>query len=162
MVLQNFKLKLHHRRFNFLGKFIHSFIINLNEDLEHVNNIISQLKLEEYRNIQLQKLSDGNLQKAFIGRALAQNSPMIILDEPTTHLDEENKYHLKIVERFAKTNNKNHSFSSHDWRLAKEFVDKIWFINEQNLQEGFMEDILLKNDLLTNPRFLPSMKTLFQ
>lgn len=39
----------------------------------------------------LQQLSDGNLQKAFIGRALVQNTSVIILDEPTTHLDEKNK-----------------------------------------------------------------------
>ena len=121
--------------------------------MEDVNNIISQLKLEEYRTTSLQKLSDGNLQKAFIGRALAQNSPVIILDEPTTHLDEENKIIiLKLLRDLAKNHDKIILFSSHDWRLAKEFADKIWFINDQNLQEGLAEDILLKNNLLTNPR----------
>lgn len=138
-----------------LGKFIHlPYYYKLEkEDLEDVNNIISQLKLDEYRNIPLQKLSDGNLQKAFIGRALAQNSPMIILDEPTTHLDEENKINiLKLLRDLAKNHKKIILFSSHDWRLAKEFADKIWFINEEKLQEGLAEDILLQNDLLTNPR----------
>ena len=138
-----------------LGKFIHlPYYYQLEkEDLEDVNNIISQLKLEEYRNVQLQKLSDGNLQKAFIGRALAQNSPMIILDEPTTHLDEENKIIiLKLLRDLAKNHDKIILFSSHDWRLAKEFADKIWFINDEKLQEGLAEDILLKNNLLTNPR----------
>ena len=138
-----------------LGKFIHlPYYYQLEkEDLEDVNNIISQLKLEEYRTTSLQKLSDGNLQKAFIGRALAQNSPMIILDEPTTHLDEENKIIiLKLLRDLAKYHNKIILFSSHDWRLAKEFADKIWFINDEKLQEGLAEDILLKNNLLTNPR----------
>lgn len=138
-----------------LGKFIHlPYYYKLEKnDLEDVNNIISQLKLEEFRNIPLQKLSDGNLQKAFIGRALAQNSPMIILDEPTTHLDEGNKIIiLKLLRDLAKSHNKIILFSSHDWRLAKEFADKIWFINDGILQEGLAEDILLQNDLLTNPR----------
>ena len=138
-----------------LGKFIHlPYYYQLEkEDLEDVNNIISQLKLEEYRTTSLQKLSDGNLQKAFIGRALAQNSPVIILDEPTTHLDEENKIIiLKLLRDLAKYQNKIILFSSHDWRLAKEFADKIWFINDEKLQEGLAEDILLQNDLLTNPR----------
>ena len=137
-----------------LGKFIHlPYYYQLEkEDLEDVNNIISQLKLEEYRTTSLQKLSDGNLQKAFIGRALAQNSPVIILDEPTTHLDEENKIIiLKLLRDLAKYHNKIILFSSHDWRLAKEFADKIWFINDEKLQEGLAEDILLQNDLLTNP-----------
>ena len=138
-----------------LGKFIHlPYYYQLEkEDLEDVKNIITQLKLEEYKKIQLQKLSDGNLQKAFIGRALAQNSPMIILDEPTTHLDEKNKNNnLKLLRDLAKNFNKTILFSSHDWRLAKEFADKIWFINDEKLQEGLAEDILLQNDLLTNPK----------
>ena len=138
-----------------LGKFIHlPYYYKLEkENLEDVNNIISQLKLEEYRTTSLQKLSDGNLQKAFIGRALAQNSPVIILDEPTTHLDEENKIIiLKLLRDLAKYHNKIILFSSHDWRLAKEFADKIWFINDEKLEEGLAEDILLHNDLLTNPR----------
>ena len=137
-----------------LGKFIHlPYYYKLEkEHLKDVNNIISQLKLEEYRTTSLQKLSDGNLQKAFIGRALAQNSPVIILDEPTTHLDEENKIIiLKLLRDLAKYHNKIILFSSHDWRLAKEFADKIWFINDEKLQEGLAEDILLQNDLLTNP-----------
>ena len=138
-----------------LGKFIHlPYYYQLEkEDLEDVKNIITQLKLEEYKKIQLQKLSDGNLQKAFIGRALAQNSPMIILDVPTTHLDEKNKIIiLKLLRDLAKNFNKTILFSSHDWRLAKEFADKIWFINDEKLQEGLAEDILLQNDLLTNPK----------
>ena len=137
-----------------LGKFIHlPYYYKLEkEHLKDVNNIISQLKLEEYRTTSLQKLSDGNLQKAFIGRALAQNSPVIILDEPTTHLDEENKIIiLKLLRDLAKNHDKIILFSSHDWRLAKEFADKIWFINDEKLQEGLAEDILLQNDLLTNP-----------
>lgn len=138
-----------------LGKFIHlPYYYQLGkEDVQDVENIISQLKLDEYKNVPLQKLSDGNLQKAFIGRALAQNSPMIILDEPTTHLDEENKIIiLKLLRDLAKNYNKIILFSSHDWRLAKEFADKIWFINDEKLQEGLAEDILLHNNLLTNPR----------
>ena len=138
-----------------LGKFIHlPYYYKLEkEHLKDVNNIISQLKLEEYRTTSLQKLSDGNLQKAFIGRALAQNSPVIILDEPTTHLDEENKIIiLKLLRDLAKNHDKIILFSSHDWRLAKEFADKIWFINDEKLEEGLAEDILLHNDLLTNPR----------
>ncbi|MFT3919742.1 ABC transporter ATP-binding protein [Cloacibacterium sp.] len=138
-----------------LGKFIHlPYYYQLEkEDTQEVNHIISQLKLDEYKNTLLQKLSDGNLQKAFIGRALAQNSPMIILDEPTTHLDEDNKIIiLKLLRDLAKKHNKIILFSSHDWRLAKEFADKIWFVNNGILQEGLAEDILLDNDLLTNPR----------
>lgn len=137
-----------------LGKYIHyPYYFELkNEDKNEVQEIIESLNLSQYRNFPLQKLSDGNLQKAFIGRALAQNSPMIILDEPTTHLDEENKIIiLKLLRKLAKTQRKLILFSSHDWRLSKEFADKIWLINDTKLDTGITEDILLKHDELLNP-----------
>ena len=137
-----------------LGKYIHyPYYFQLNKsDLQEVEEIIESLNLTQYKNFPLQKLSDGNLQKAFIGRALAQNSPMIILDEPTTHLDEENKiFILKLLRNLAKKHNKLILFSSHDWRLAKEFSDKIWLVNNEQLETGIAEEILLKHNELLNP-----------
>ncbi|MGZ5209629.1 MAG: ABC transporter ATP-binding protein [Kaistella sp.] len=137
-----------------LGKYIHYpyyFELSAN-DKDEIDEIIKSLNLNQYRNFPLQKLSDGNLQKVFIGRALAQNSPMIILDEPTTHLDEENKIIiLKLLRKLAKTQNKLILFSSHDWRLSKEFADRIWLVNDGILDAGITEDILLKHDELLNP-----------
>lgn len=138
-----------------LGKYIHyPYYFELNEeDKSEIEEIIIDLNLSQYKDFPLQKLSDGNLQKAFIGRALAQNSPMIILDEPTTHLDEENKIIiLKLLRTLAKTQNKLILFSSHDWRLAKEFSDKIWFIKDLQLSSGITEDILIGHDELLNPK----------
>lgn len=136
-----------------LGKYIYyPFYFELKkEDREEVSDIITELGLEQYKNTPLKNLSDGNLQKAFIGRALTQNSPIIILDEPTTHLDEKNKIIiLKTLRKLAKEQNKLILFSSHDWRLAKEFADKIWYVKNQELFSGIVEDILLKHDELTN------------
>lgn len=136
-----------------LGKYIYyPFYFELKkEDRDEVSDIITELDLEQYKNTPLRNLSDGNLQKAFIGRALTQNSPIIILDEPTTHLDEKNKIIiLKTLRKLAKEQNKLILFSSHDWRLAKEFADKIWYIKNQELFSGIVEDILLKHDELTN------------
>ena len=137
------------------GKYIHyPYYFELNEeDQKEVEEIIQNLNLKQYIDFQLNQLSDGNLQKAFIGRALAQNAPMIILDEPTTHLDEENKVIiLKLLRNLAKTQNKLILFSSHDWRLAKEFADKIWLINNEKLEAGITEEILLKHHELLNPQ----------
>ena len=136
-----------------LGKYIYyPFYFELKkEDREEVSNIIEELDLVEYKNTPLKNLSDGNLQKAFIGRALTQNSPIIILDEPTTHLDEKNKIIiLKTLRKLAKEQNKLILFSSHDWRLAKEFADKIWYIKNQELFSGIVEDVLLDHNELTN------------
>ncbi|ASW73757.1 ABC transporter [Chryseobacterium piperi] len=136
-----------------LGKYIYyPFYFELRkEDREEVSHIIDELDLNQYRYTLLKNLSDGNLQKAFIGRALTQNSPIIILDEPTTHLDEKNKLIiLKTLRRLAKEQNKLIFFSSHDWRLAKEFADKIWYVKNTHLYSGIVEDILLEHEELVN------------
>lgn len=137
-----------------LGKYIYyPFYFELKkEDREEVSHIIRELDLSQYKHTLLKNLSDGNLQKAFIGRAITQNSPVIILDEPTTHLDEKNKIIiLKTLRKLAKEQNRLILFSSHDWRLAKEFADKIWYVKESVLYSGIVEDILLRHDELLNP-----------
>jgi iron complex transport system ATP-binding protein len=136
-----------------LGKYIYyPFYFELKkEDREEVSHIIDELDLNQYKHTLLKNLSDGNLQKAFIGRAITQNSPIIILDEPTTHLDEKNKIIiLKTLRKLAKEQQKTILFSSHDWRLAKEFADKIWYVKDEQLFSGIVEDILLQHDELTN------------
>lgn len=137
-----------------LGKYIHyPFYFELKkEDRNQVSHIIQELDLSQYKHTLLRNLSDGNLQKAFIGRAIAQNAPVIFLDEPTTHLDEKNKIIiLKTLRKLAKEQNKLILFSSHDWRLAKEFADKIWYIKEGALYSGMVEDVLLQHEELLNP-----------
>ena len=136
-----------------LGKYIYyPFYFELSKkDREEVSHIIEKLDLVQYKNTLLKNLSDGNLQKAFIGRALTQNSSVIILDEPTTHLDEKNKIIiLKTLRKLAQEQNKLILFSSHDWRLAKEFADKIWYVKDHHLYSGIVEDILLQHEELTN------------
>lgn len=136
-----------------LGKYIYyPFYFELKkEDREEVSGIITELDLDQYKHTLLRNLSDGNLQKTFIGRALTQNSPIIILDEPTTHLDEKNKIIiLKTLRKLAKEQNKLILFSSHDWRLAKEFADKIWYLKDNHLHTGIVEDVLLQHEELTN------------
>ncbi len=140
-----------------LGKYIHyPYYFKLNEtDKQEISEIIDKLNLAEHQNKKLTELSDGNLQKAFIGRALAQNSPFIILDEPTTHLDEENKMMiLSLLRNLAKSENKLILFSSHDWRLAKEFSDKIWWIKNKKLFGGIAEEVILSNPELITPKIL--------
>lgn len=145
-----------------LGKYIHyPYYFKLNEtDKQEITEIIKKLNLSEYQNKKLTELSDGNLQKAFIGRALAQNSPFIILDEPTTHLDEENKLMiLSLLRNLAKSENKLILFSSHDWRLAKEFSDKIWWIKDKKLMGGISEEVILNNPELITPKILNFNRT---
>ncbi|WP_294243326.1 ABC transporter ATP-binding protein [uncultured Chryseobacterium sp.] len=135
-----------------LGKYIYyPYYFELTrKDREEISHTIDMLGMDRYRHTSLKNLSDGNLQKAFIGRAITQNSPVIILDEPTTHLDEKNKINiLQTLRRLAHEQNKIILFSSHDWRLAKEFADKIWYIKEGRLYSGMVEDVLIQHGELT-------------
>lgn len=139
------------------GKYIHyPYYFKLNKkDIQEIEDIISRLQLEQYRDTLLIHLSDGNLQKVFIGRALAQNSPVIILDEPTTHLDEDNKLMiLKLLRDLAKNDQKLVLFSSHDWRLAKEFSDQLWWVKNNLMISGLTEEVLLNNQDLINNHIL--------
>lgn len=137
-----------------LGKYIHyPYYFSLRKkDEEEVISVIEKIGLLEFKDKPLRELSDGNLQKAFIGRALVQDTPVIILDEPTTHLDEKNKtIILTTLRMLAKEYQKTILFSSHDWRLAKEFSDKIWYIKDKSLFTGIAEDILSIHAELTVP-----------
>ena len=68
-------------------------------------------------------------------------------------MDEENKIIiLKLLRNLAKKQNKLILFSSHDWRLAKEFSDKIWLVNDGKLDAGITEEILLKHHEILSPR----------
>lgn len=70
------------------------------------------------------ELSDGQLQRVYIARALAQDTPLILLDEPTTHLD---LYHkaatLKLLKEIARTKGKTILFSTHEIDLAIQLTD---------------------------------------
>ncbi|QOR74286.1 iron complex transport system ATP-binding protein [Cruoricaptor ignavus] len=129
------------------GRFIHyPYYFKISEDdNEMVERILIDLGLKKYSYTPLRQLSDGNLQKAFIGRALAQNSPAIILDEPTAHLDEKNKLMiLKLLRRLAQENSKAILLSSHDWRLAMHFADRIWLISNREISESRPDDFFNK------------------
>ncbi len=137
-----------------LGKYIYyPYYIKLSKEHEkEVLETIQELGLEPYKNHLLSELSEGNLQKAYIARALCQDAPFILLDEPTAHLDERNKIMiLKLLRELAKSYGKLVLFSSHDFRLAKEFADKIWLIKDGNFSSGISEDLLSEHKELLQP-----------
>lgn len=97
-----------------------NWVGNLSEaDIQIVNQSISHTNLEDLRHKKCYELSDGQLQKVMIARALSQDTDLIILDEPTTHLDMYHKaYILKLLQKLAKETNKTILFSSHEIDLA--------------------------------------------
>lgn len=87
---------------------------------------LSQTNIQALKDKKCFELSDGQLQKVMIARALAQDTDLIILDEPTTHLDMYHKaYILKLLKTLAKDTHKTILFSSHEIDLAIQLCDKM-------------------------------------
>ena len=95
-------------------------------DLEIINKALNQTNITGLKHKKCFELSDGQLQKVMITRALAQDTDLIILDEPTTHLDMYHKaYILKLLQRLAIETNKTILFSSHEIDLAIQLCDQL-------------------------------------
>ena len=91
------------------------------------------------------ELSDGQLQKVMIARALAQDGDLMILDEPSAHLDLKNKVEiLFMLQRLAKDHNKAILIATHELDLALQTADRIWLMAfNQPLVSGWPEDLAL-------------------
>ena len=104
---------------NWIGKLTDADIVKVNEAMEMTQ--ISQLAAKKHYEI-----SDGQLQKALIARALAQDTPLIILDEPTTHLDLLHKVSLfKLLKKLTHETGKCILFSTHDIDMAIQLSDQM-------------------------------------
>lgn len=104
-----------------------NWVGNLSEsDIQSIEKAIEQTNITSLKHKKCFELSDGQLQKVMIARALAQDTDLIILDEPTTHLDMYHKaYILKLLQRLAKETNKTILFSSHEIDLAIQLCDNL-------------------------------------
>lgn len=101
---------------------------------EDKNQIDKAIHLTEVGNLIHQKyneISDGQLQKVLIARAIAQDTPLIVLDEPTTHLDLLHKVVLfKFLKKLTQETNKCVLFSTHDIDLAIQLSDEIIVLSD--------------------------------
>jgi iron complex transport system ATP-binding protein len=95
----------------------------------------------------LSNLSDGEKQKAFIAKALAQDTPIVILDEPTAFLDMPARVEIiQLLREIASHSEKSILMSTHDLDLALQMADKLWLLaKEKHLQVGSPEDLLMNN-----------------
>lgn len=112
-----------------------NWVGNLSEnDIAITNKAINQTNIEDLKYKKCFELSDGQLQKVMIARALAQDTDLIILDEPTSHLDMYHKaYILKLLQKLAKETGKTILFSSHEVDLAIQLCDKLIVMTEKNV-----------------------------
>lgn len=97
----------------------------------------------------LYELSDGQLQKVMIARALAQDSDLMILDEPTAHLDLNNRVEImSLLRDLTRSTGKAILVATHELQLTLQLADKLWLTNfQQPLVHGTPEDLALQGHL---------------
>jgi iron complex transport system ATP-binding protein len=112
---------------NWLGKLS-------DEDYEKINNAIALTHIENLLDKKHYEISDGQLQIVLIARALAQDTPLIILDEPTTHLDLPHKVSVfKLLKKLSQETDKCILFSTHDVDLAIQLSDEMIVMTDETV-----------------------------
>ena len=104
------------------------------DDFQKINQAVALTRTEHLLDKKHHEVSDGQLQIVLIARALAQNTPLIILDEPTTHLDLQHKISVfKLLKKLSQETNKCILFSTHDIDLAIQLSDEMIVMTENNV-----------------------------
>ncbi len=116
-------------------------------DKELVHTALTQVHLEGYANRFINELSDGERQRAMIAKALVQDTPVILLDEPTAHLDINNRVEvMMLLHELARRTNKAIVLSTHELDLALQTADKLWLMTPKHgIAVGTPEDLILTN-----------------
>ncbi|MFI3298423.1 MAG: ABC transporter ATP-binding protein [Rikenellaceae bacterium] len=97
------------------------------EDRAIVEDALRRTDTEEFAERRIDTLSDGQRQRVLIARALAQSTPLIVLDEPTAFLDPENRLKvIKLLGELSSVGNKIVIYSTHEVEIARECSSAIW------------------------------------
>lgn len=118
------------------------FLGRLSDNDNHiVNDAIARLGIENISDCRLQEVSDGQRQRAFIARAFAQQTPIIILDEPTAFLDFRSRAEvMELLQNLAHNDGKSVLLSTHELDLAKRFGDCFWVMEEGKVENGQIQN----------------------
>jgi iron complex transport system ATP-binding protein len=104
------------------------------EDYQKINQAVELTHIEHLLDKKHYEISDGQLQIVLIARALAQDTPLIFLDEPTTHLDLPHKVSVfKLLKKLSQEIDKCILFSTHDVDLAIQLSDEMIVMTEETV-----------------------------
>lgn len=119
------------------------------KDRRIIEESIALVKIENLATRMVHTLSDGERQKVMIAKALAQQTPVIFLDEPTAFLDFPSKVEImQLLHRLTRETGKTIFLSTHDLELALQIADKIWLMDRQHgITIGTPEDLALEGHL---------------
>lgn len=115
------------------------------QDNDKVESALRATESLAYAHRRLQQLSDGERQKVMLSRALAQDTDLILLDEPTAHLDLPNRVGMmRLLHGLTRQTNKAILLSTHELDLALQAADRLWLLDTRgNLVMGTPEDLVL-------------------
>lgn len=103
-------------------------------DREIVADALAKVGMSDFAHKTMDRMSDGECQRVMIARALAQQTPVILLDEPTAFLDMPNRYELcRLLQRLAHDEQKAIIFSTHELDIATKMCDSIALIDTPKL-----------------------------
>ncbi|MGL4993876.1 MAG: ABC transporter ATP-binding protein [Bacteroidales bacterium] len=120
------------------------------EDEQRVEQSLAQVNLSHKSESTLFELSDGERQRALIAKALAQDAPIIFLDEPTAHLDLPNRVEIMmLLHRLAHEMHKCVLISTHELELAMQVADRIVLMKPQagGVVDGLPETLVVEGHL---------------
>lgn len=120
------------------------------QDYDIIKESISKVGLQDLAERYINELSDGERQRAMIARVLAQDTDVLVLDEPTAFLDIKSKYEIiHLLHNLTRHRGKTIIFSTHDLIIAINEADKIWLVQKADFTEGAPEDLVMDGSFST-------------
>lgn len=114
-------------------------------DLIKIEFAIHETNVQHLRHRKIAELSDGQMQMVMIARALAQDTPILLLDEPTAHLDLNNRVEImNLLKRLSRETNRAILIATHELDLALQTADQVWIAGQdKTIKAGIPEDLVL-------------------
>ena len=117
-------------------------------DTQIIKHSLEQVGMLSFANRYITELSDGEFQRVMIARALTQDTPIVVLDEPTAFLDLANKFSVvQLLWKLCREQQKTIIYSTHDINIALQYADVFWVLTQMKLHTGAPEDLLLNHTI---------------
>jgi len=133
-----------------MGRHVHTNWLDkiTTKDQKKIDFAIEVTQTSSFLPKKFSKLSDGQKQKVLIAKAIAQDTPIIFLDEPTTHLDVHHKMEtFLLLKKLAHTYQKTIIMATHEVGLSTQLADELWLIDDKKIKIGTPKEMITNKTL---------------